>query len=222
MSDPSSIQFYVKENLKPKGITEVIGLVEDVVLATFVSTGVHGFVVSHIPCLLRSEPGGLVLCSHVAAANPHAELIRSGAPSVAVFKRESGYISSSWYGDAPDRDSAPTWNFEVVHCHGVPHAVDETAALSHLVDLVAKMEKGRTVPWTIGELGERGIARRLKAIVAFEMPVGRLEGKFKLGQDEKRNDTARAVEHLMTTGNASLAERMKLYSLQNQYKAQSD
>ena len=40
----------------------------------------------------------------------------------------------------------------------------------------------------------------IASVVAFEMPIGRLEGKFKLSQNRKREDQIGAIEGLEASG----------------------
>ena len=162
-------------------------LIDRSVVASFVTAGPGGLAVSHLPFLLdrsRSPHGCLV--SHLAAANSHAALVAAGLPSVAIFKAEQGYISSSWYPAAPVRDSAPTWNFAVVHCHGRPKVLGAAALARHLADLVEHLERGREGAWNLGELGPGGMARRMPHIIGFELPIERLDAKFKMGAGRAR------------------------------------
>lgn len=188
---------YSKPEFAPLSREEVFGLVETAVFATVVTNGPQGLVVSHLPFTLdrtRGEHGTLV--SHLARANPHAVLIAEGRETVAVFQGPHGYISSSWYPRNPVRDSAPTWNFAVVHCHGRPVALDDHATARHLLRLVDVLEKGREDRWRMQELGPGGMERRMPHILGFDLPIERLEAKFKMGQDERLYDTAAATNAL--------------------------
>lgn len=200
---------YSKPIFEPEDRDEVYRLIDDLAFGTLVSAGAAGLVVSHLIFLLdRTRGQSGTLMSHLAAANPHCDAIRAGAPSVAVFEGPHGYISSSWYPGYPARDSAPTWNFSVVHAHGRPAVVDQKATIRHLDDVVAHMERGRDRAWQMKELGPGGMARRLPHILAFELPVERLEAKFKMGQDERRPDTLAAIDELRAEGRTDLAEVM--------------
>jgi transcriptional regulator len=66
----------------------------------------------------------------------------------------------------------------------------------HLLKLVDHMEKGREKRWRVKELGPDGMNRRLPHILGFELPIERLEAKFKMGQDERLRDTRAAIEML--------------------------
>jgi transcriptional regulator len=53
--------------------------------------------------------------------------------------------------------------------------------------------------------------RRLPNVLAFDMPVERLEAKFKMGQDERLYDTAGAIEALEES-NPDLATLMRQHN----------
>ena len=83
----------------------------------------------------------------------------------------------------------PTWNYAAVHVYGKPVASeDRDFTKAALVDLVAKYESTRSNPWRAEGLAPDVFDKLASAIVAFEMPVERIEGKFKLGQNRSRED----------------------------------
>lgn len=204
---------YNKPEFAPLTPGEVFDLIEGLTFATIVTNGDDGLIASHLTFLIDRErgPNG-TLISHLALANDHAALIASGRESMVIFTGPQGYISSSWYPANPVRDSAPTWNFAVVHCHGrpTPLATDETAR--HLRDLVSHMERGRANEWRLRELGPGGMERRLPRILGFELPISRLEAKFKMGQDERLLDTRAAIGILAEGINPELAELMERHN----------
>ncbi|RUW63731.1 FMN-binding negative transcriptional regulator [Mesorhizobium sp. M7A.F.Ca.US.008.03.1.1] len=188
---------YSKPEFAPLSQDEVFCLIEEAAFATVVTSGPQGLVVSHLPFVLdrvRGENGTLV--SHLARANPQSALIAEGRETVAIFHGPHGYISPSWYPRNPVRDSAPTWNFAVVHCHGHPVSLDDHATAKHLLQLVDVLEKDRDDRWRMRELGPGGMERRVPHIIGFDLPIDRLEAKFKMGQDERLYDTSEAIRAL--------------------------
>lgn len=203
---------YTKPEFAPLSENEVLDLIKATVFATVVTRGHTGLVVSHLPFVLkRSEAGHNKLESHLACANPHSQLITEGHETVVIFNGPHGYISSSWYPRKPERDSAPTWNFAVVHCHGRPVQIDEQTTVRHLLELVDILEEGREDRWHMRELGPGGMQRRLPNIIGFELPIARIEAKFKMGQDERLYDTRAAVSALSVT-DPELAETMNRHN----------
>ncbi|MER8445540.1 FMN-binding negative transcriptional regulator [Mesorhizobium sp. M1066] len=207
---------YTKPEFAPLSSGEVFGLIEAAAFATVVTAGPQGLVVSHLPFVLdrdRGENGTLV--SHLARANPHSTLISEGRETVAIFHGPHGYISPSWYPRNPVRDSAPTWNFAVVHCHGHPVPLDDHATARHLLQLVDVLEKERVDRWRMRELGPGGMERRIPGIIGFDLPIGRLEAKFKMGQDERLYDTSGAIKAL-EQNDPALATMMKAHNAHRQ------
>jgi len=203
---------YSKPEFTPSDPDAVFELIENRVFGTLVTSGPTGPVVSHPIFMLDrlSGPNG-TLYSHLATANEHSELIRSGMPTVAIFMGAHGYVSSSWYPRRPggERDNAPTWNFATVHCHGLPEVLSTSETARHIRDCVEHLEAGRDDRWRLKELGPGGMKRRLPHVVGFRMPIDRLLAKFKMGQDEPLADTNAAIAKLADDGDSSLATMMQ-------------
>ncbi len=203
---------YTRPEFAPLSTDEVFRLIEATVFATIVTAAPDGLFASHLPFILdrgRGPHGTLV--SHLARANAHSRLIAAGSQTLVVFLGPHGYISSSWYPRNPTRDSAPTWNFAVVHCHGRPVPLDESATARHLRQLVDFLEEGREDRWHMRELGPGGMKRRMPRILGFELPIERIEAKFKLGQDERPYDTSAAIAALGQR-NPVLADMMRKHN----------
>lgn len=166
--------------------------------ATLISSSSSGLVASHIPVTLRRSAGKAVLIGHVARANSHWRQFDGSAETLAIFHGPHAYISPSWYATGP---AVPTWNYSAVHVYGRPIARDDdgfTAAA--LRDLVAKHEGARAKPWRMEDLAVGFYEKLAAAIVAFEMPIDRIEGKFKLGQNRSRDDRLGMLEGLDAEG----------------------
>jgi transcriptional regulator len=54
--------------------------------------------------------------------------------------------------------------------------------------------------------------RRLPRILGFELPISRLEAKFKMGQDERLLDTRAAIAKLAQGIDPELAEMMERHN----------
>ncbi|MEI8700338.1 MAG: FMN-binding negative transcriptional regulator [Mesorhizobium sp.] len=203
---------YTKPEFAPLSQDDVFGLIEAAAFATVVTSGPEGLVASHLPIVLDRKRGANgTLVSHLARQNPHSALIAEGRETIAIFHGPHGYISPSWYPRNPVRDSAPTWNFAVVHCHGRPAPLDDHATARHLLRLVDVLEKGRADRWRMRELGPGGMERRIRHILGFDLPIERLEAKFKMGQDERLYDTNAAIGTLERSDPA-LATMMKAHN----------
>jgi len=180
--------------------------------ATIVSNSPDGLVTSHLPVLVRSAGATLVLAGHMARANHHWRLMDGATPALAIFHGPHGYVSPTWYATAP---AVPTWNYGVVHAHGLPRANEDDAFVRGVLEeLVRRYEGERPNGWNPETLPADYYDRMRRGIVAFEMPVTRLDGKFKLGQNrsvEDRRRTIAALDDGSAEGSA-LAEFMRRHA----------
>ena len=74
-------------------------------------------------------------------------------PSVVVFQGADAYISPSWYpGKRAHGKVVPTWNYAVVHAHGIPRAIEDRAWLHALVTrLTDTHEAKQAAPWQVAD-----------------------------------------------------------------------
>ena len=150
---------------------------------------------THLPMLLDEARGPLgTLRGHVARANPHWRYLAAGRPTLAVFAGAHAYVSPSWYATHP---SVPTWNYVAVHASGVGSLVEDAARVKALLaDLVRVYEGTGGTGWLFASLPEDYVAGMQRGIVAFEIPIDRLEGKAKLIQNRDTMDQGRTREAL--------------------------
>jgi transcriptional regulator len=164
---------------------------------------------SHLPVLFRPEmgPHGTLL-AHMARANSQWQHFADGREALIIFHGPHGYISPSWYQTAP---AVPTWNYAVVHAYGVPAIIDDHDRVATLLqETVALYESSLKQPWS-GELPEDYREKMIRGIVAFEIPITRLEGKFKLNQNRSAEDVQSVIDALSQSSHAddrALAELM--------------
>ena len=154
---------------------------------------------THLP-MLHVEDGTTHghLIGHVARANQHWRLFGSAAPALAIFAGPNAYISPTWY--ASD-DMVPTWNYQAVHVYGRPVPVaDDHAALNIVVRLSARFEVDLPKPWTIDKMTPGKALAMMKGIVAFTMPIERIEAKSKMGQNRSDADRLGAAAALEGRG----------------------
>ncbi len=159
---------------------------------------------THLPLLLeRGEDGSDRLLGHVARANPQwrdlAALSASGGEALAVFQGPHAYVSPTWYGPAAEGRSVPTWNYLAVHAYGRPRLIESPEAVRALLArLSAHHEGSGSGAWSLARLEETRLEGLMRGIVAFELPVARLEGKAKLSQDKAADWRAGVIEALDT------------------------
>jgi transcriptional regulator len=153
---------------------------------------------THLPILVDPARGPFgTLRGHVARANPHWRYLAAGRPTLVIFSGAHAYVSPSWYATHP---SVPTWNYVAVHAAGTGALVEDPEQVKALlVDLVHTYESPGPSAWSFGSLAADYLAGMQRGIVAFEIPIERLEGKAKLSQNRDAVDQARTREALAAT-----------------------
>lgn len=188
---------FVRPCWKPGTAEELFGLIDANPWALLVTNGVDGPFATRLPLLVdrtRGPHGTLV--GHIARANDHANALAGGsAPSLAVFEGPWSYVSASWY---PRRQMPSTYYYTSVHCYGRIGRQNEADLEASLAALNDRMEAGVADGWRLDEVPRSEITRRLAHIVGFELTIERIEGKFKLGQDEPREDALAVADRLAT------------------------
>ncbi len=161
-----------------------------------------GIIGSHLPFLYdpESEPHG-VLTGHMARSNPHWRAF-SGGEAMTVFQGPHAYISPSHY---VSEKVVPTWNYLAVHVYGTPRVIEDAVAVRAMLDRMIEVhEADAEEPWFYQGPGEY-IDKMVRAIVAFEIPVTRIEAKAKLGQNKPAFDRQGTVSGLRAKGDDNAA-----------------
>ena len=157
---------------------------------------------THLPLILDREKGMYgTLKGHMARANTQWRTFDEMKEVLVIFPGPHAYISPSWYVSEPET-SVPTWNYAAIHAYGIPHIVsDEEMLYALLKDSVATFEAGFATPWAIQQRGDF-MRKKMRAIVGFELPITRLEGKMKRSQNRSVEDQKRVVAILQASDNA--------------------
>jgi transcriptional regulator len=175
--------------------------------AVLTSHGEGGLVASHLPMLLDADAGTLGrLLGHMARANPQWRDVRGEV--MAVFSGPHAYVSPSWYEEA---GTVPTWNYVAVHAYGTLHVVEDRGGLLDILRrAVLANESPRPERWSFDE-SEPHVEKLLKAIVGFRIEITRLEGKWKLSQnqpEERRRKVVRALAGRPDRDSKAIADLM--------------
>lgn len=169
---------------------QAFALMDAYPFATLITT-VEGAepLVTHLP-LLRD--GDVALVGHMARINPQWQHFARGR-TLAVFHGPHAYVSPRWY-ELP-QTTVPTWNYATVHVQGEPSVSDEVAARAALLELTRRFDPAFAADAAV-------VNRLLPGIVAFRMPINRLDAKFKMNQNKTATDRAGVIEGLRATGAA--------------------
>ncbi|HSI11312.1 MAG TPA: FMN-binding negative transcriptional regulator [Chthoniobacter sp.] len=191
---------YIPPAFRVEDPTRLTAFLREHSFATLVTNDGTAPFASHIPMLFRPDLGEHgTLIAHLARANPQWQYFGEGREALAIFHGPHGYVSPTWYKTAP---AVPTWNYAVVHAYGVPTIFEDRDRIASLLrETISLYESGFEQPWS-GDLPADYLDKMIHGIVAFEMPVTRLEGKFKLGQNRSPADLQGVYQSLSTSRHA--------------------
>lgn len=155
-------------------------------------TGTGGdLLASHLPCQVSEAESGWVLDMHMAKNNPQWKEFFD-AEVLVVFSGPHAYVSPRWY---LEKERVPTWNYAAVHAYGIPGIVAGKASkLASQRRLVAAFDP-QWLP-NFDALREEYVDNMLEGIVNFEIPVTRVETRWKLSQNRGRSEMQAIAEQL--------------------------
>ena len=173
--------------------------------ATLVSLGGDGLIGTHLPMLWDPAPAPFgTLTGHIARPNPQAKGAKDGIDALAIFHGPQAYISPNWYPSKREHGKVvPTWNYIAVHAYGPLKLIDDAEWLRRLVTRLTDLhESFSAVPWKVTDAPDAFIDQMLKGIVGIELPLTRLEGKWKLSQNRPATDQVATFAVLEAKGDA--------------------
>lgn len=191
---------YIPPAFRVEDASKLAAFIQQHSFATLITHDGTAPFASHLPMLFRPDVGSHgTLVSHMARANPQWQHFASGGEVLAIFHGPHSYISPSWY---QTELAVPTWNYATVHAYGVPTVFSEhERVFSLLRETVSAYEVSFAQPWR-GDLPDEFRDKLMHGIVAFEIPVTRIEGKFKLGQNRPEADTQGVFDALSRSNDA--------------------
>jgi transcriptional regulator len=191
-------------------------------LGLLVTAGPGGLQANHIPFLVDNEGSERgTLRAHLARANPQASELSAVNECMVVFQGPQLYISPSLYPTKRETGKVvPTWNYITVHAWGRPRVVDDVTWLRQQIDdLTRHKETSRAAPWQVSDAPAPFVAAQIKGIIGVEIPIARIEGKWKVSQNRPAVDRTGVVEGLRGNGDdaevmaAHVAARSKIPGL---------
>ncbi len=206
---------YIPKHFEETDLGTLQALIASHPLATWVTQGPTELIANHIPFTLDASRGPWgTLVGHVARANPIWKEFSNQANSILAFQGPETYITPSWYPSKKEHGKVvPTWNYAVVHAHGIPQAFEDATSLLRIVNFLTNTHEGQMqarngkTPWQVSDAPSDYIDSMLNAIVGIEIPIARLEGKWKVGQNRPKTERDGVVAGL-TELNTSNAQAM--------------
>lgn len=181
-------------------------------LGALVTQDATGLDADHLPFEFDPDVGthGL-LSAHLARANTLWQRCPTGTQVMVIFRGAQAYISPNWY---PSKHEAhrqvPTWNYEVVHAHGVLTVHDDERFVRRIIArLTRRHEATEPKPWKMGDSAPEYIDCMVRNIVGIEIAITSLMGKAKLSQNREARDRLSAADTLNARGREELAGLMR-------------
>ena len=209
---------YTPSHFKQEDLAAIHELIERVGFASIVTVTADGLTATHAPVLFdpsRGEHG--VLRGHIARANAQWKSSLPAQVAMAIFAGPNSYVSPNWYASKREHGRVvPTWNYVAVHAHGpIEFSEDRDLLLDIVTCLTDKHERDSEHPWKVSDAPADYIEAMLKAIIAFELRITRIEASWKLSQNKTDADRVGVIAGMEARSSDVLAEMRRLYSREN-------
>lgn len=204
---------YIPPQFNQQNINEFFDLIDKNSLASLMVVHDGEIEANHIPLELDRSVGAIgILRGHIAKANPLFEILNHVTSAYLIFQAEQNYISPNWYeGKQEHHRVVPTWNYRVVHVKGMIRKIEDEKYLRGILARLTRIhEVGQKIPWKMGDAPEDFIKEQLDKIVAIEIEINSIVGKFKVSQNRSLAD-AENVAKALENCNPEMAESIRKY-----------
>ncbi len=155
-------------------------------------------VATQLPVFIEERKGVYYLTGHIMRNTDHHKAFAKNPDVLVLFTGPHVYVSGTWYSNP---SQASTWNYMSVHAKGKLKFLDEAGLIEVLKKLSLHFEKDNSSSTTIfDKLTEQYKAPLMKAIVAFEVQVERLDHVFKLSQNRDEASYHNIIKKLSEQG----------------------
>jgi transcriptional regulator len=190
---------YVPPHFRQDDPAELRAVMRTARLGTVITVADGAPLVSHVPVMFIDDgsANGTLLC-HVSRANAQWRHVTAQTEALVIFMGPDAYVSPNFYASKNEHGKVvPTWNYIAVHAYGPVRVIEDPGELRALVDrLTALHEAGEPVPWRPSDAPPSYIDAQVQGIVGLEIPIARIDGKWKLSQNRSEADVAGAVAAL--------------------------
>jgi transcriptional regulator len=192
---------YIPRSFAEHDLPTLFAFLEEHPLAAVVTSSMpDGLFATHLPLVLDRAAGPMgSLVGHVARANPHSRFLADGPlQALAIFTGPDAYITPEWYRTKVETGRVvPTWNYVAVHAYGTLSLTDDPRLLrDHLETLTRRHEADRARPWHVADAPDDYVVQQMKAVVRIDLPIDRLEGKWKMSQNRSDADITGVIRGL--------------------------
>jgi transcriptional regulator len=196
---------YIPAAFREEDLPTIQAEMRRIQLATLVTLTANGLVATHLPLMLDAAAGPYgTLYGHVARGNSQWRESVATVEALAIFTASDAYVSPSWYQSKQETGKVvPTWMYAAVHAYGTVKFIDDPEWLRDAVTrLTDKHEAEFAQPWKVADAPPAYVDAQLARIVGVELPIARLEGKWKFDQRSSEADRAGVKAGLEASGTA--------------------
>ncbi|MCW3085647.1 MAG: FMN-binding negative transcriptional regulator [Bacteroidetes bacterium] len=198
---------YIPSYYQEKDEAQLLGFMTAHNFANLISSSNNSPTATHLPFVIEKRGDKVFLVSHMAKANLQWQLFPE-AELLIIFQGPHAYISPTHY---EKKQNVPTWNYIAVHAYGKAKIIDKQEDVLNLMErTIHNFEKEFYEQWK--QLSPEYVNGMLKAIVAFEIEVTKLEGKFKLSQNKTKHEQQNIINTFEKSDDSiqkEIAEEMK-------------
>ena len=197
---------YLPEHFEERDPDRLRSFIQRHPFGSLITATESGLDANHIPFLLTDTgSAAATLRGHIARANPLWRDVALNPHALVIFQGPDGFISPSWYPSKVENARVvPTWNYAVVHAHGLLRFIDDsTWVRAHVEALTHAHEAHREIPWAVTDAPAEFVDRMVTAVVGVEISVTRWYGKWKMSQNRSPADRVGVVEGLEREASAS-------------------
>lgn len=172
---------------------------------------------THLPLILDKE--NQMLYGHFAIQNSQWK-DAANQEALAVFHGPHCYISPSWYETTT---AVPTWNYIAIHVYGQITVIDDNQELiDSLRNMVLKYEDPNS-SYKFEEVSPNYMNGLKKGIIGFKIQINKIEGKWKLNQNDSLNRQELVIQKLkeIPSENHKLIAKFMKENLQSNNKSLS-
>lgn len=199
---------YIPKHFGETNLDVIQALMSDYPLSTLVTLSADGLNANHIP-LHWVDNGSDYGClrGHVARANPMWTYVDRGFEVLAIFQSENAYISPAWYATKQQTGKVvPTWNYAAVHAYGTMRVIDDAAWIRNQLEAMTfHHELAFPEPWMVSDAPQDFTDMLIEQIVGIEITITRLQGKWKVSQNQSSENQESVIEGLHKLGKTEMA-----------------
>ncbi len=189
---------YTPQHFEEKDREKLLSFMKQYPFAILVTRSEESPVATHLPFLVEERKGEVFLLSHMAKANEQWYDFQAEQDVLVIFSEPHAYISTAFYGDG---EQVPTWNYVAIHAYGHPDLLESDEEKKQLLEKTIStfhppdLEHYNALPGAY-------VSKMLKGIVAFEIKLRDLQGKYKMSQNRKEEERRNILHHFEHSGDA--------------------